>query len=69
MITTDGLVNNSRNRETCEAASRLVSRFRIMVSEFSNRSLGFGECPESDVEFDIRISNRSRPKLVVTKEV
>ena len=30
-------------------ASRQVSRFRILVSELSNRSLGFGE---SDVESD-----------------
>ena len=43
-------------------ASRKVSRFRILVSELSDISLGFEKC---DVECDIRISgpNRSRLKL------
>ena len=34
-------------------------RFRILVSELSNRSLGFGE---SAVEANTCVSNRSRPK-------
>ena len=40
--------------------SRPVLRFPILVSELSKRSLGFGEF---DVESDIRISNRSNPKM------
>ena len=37
-------------------------RFQNLVSELSNRLLGFGE---SDVESDSWISNRSRPKYTV----
>ena len=47
-------------------ASSQISRVRISVSELSNRSVGF--C-ESDVESDIQISNRSRPKLKLSHGV
>ena len=52
--------------ETVKRASRQVSRFWILVSELSNRSLVFGE---SDVGSDIRISNRSRLKIYIFKWV
>ena len=54
MVNTSGPVNNTRNRENC-----LEAGFGILVLELSNRLLGFGE---SDVESDVRISNRLRPK-------
>ena len=54
-----GLENNTRHRENCLEAGFAVSDFSFRVIE--NRSLGFGE---SDVESDIRISNRSRPMLI-----
>ena len=38
----------------------LTLRFWILVSELSNRLLGFGE---SEIESDIQISNRSHPNI------
>ena len=57
MVNASGLVNSTRNRGTCFAASFTVSDF--LVSVLSNRSLG---CGASDDESDILISNRSRLK-------
>ena len=58
MVNTNGFVNKT-TLETVKPALRQVSRFQILVSELSNKLLGFGE---SDVESDIQISNRSCPQ-------
>ena len=56
MVNNSNVVSNIQNREICYKTGFMVF---ILVSELSKRSLGFRE---SDVESDVQIYNRSRPK-------
>ena len=56
MVNTGGLLNNTGNRETCLEARFTVSdfNFRVQIDRLVSG--------ESDVESDIPISNRPRPR-------